>query len=269
MHRCREALERDFPADLVGAPEELRELGGDGEVVAAAEEHPAVTFSVCSAASLSAPPGPRRSGHDLVDGEGRRKSQQRTARQPARAADACHLQRGAHLTPEDAGAFQGCTSWPQAGGVHGRTDDAGPLSPGALLRSRAQVLLRQRDRVASRTSRSSGAPTRSSTSERRASERRLTRLGVKRGDRVATSPGTTAVTSRHTFAIPLCGAVLHTLNPRLSVYRTSPTSSTMRTTRGPGGRLPVAALGAHPARGEAAAGGSGTWSSRPGRRHRL
>jgi fatty-acyl-CoA synthase len=45
----------------------------------------------------------------------------------------------------------------------------------------------------------------------------LTRLGVKPGDRVATLAWNHGRHLEAYFAIPLCGAVLHTLNPRLSV----------------------------------------------------
>jgi acyl-CoA synthetase (AMP-forming)/AMP-acid ligase II len=45
----------------------------------------------------------------------------------------------------------------------------------------------------------------------------LARLGVKRGDRVATLGWNHGRHLEAYFAIPLCGAVLHTLNPRLSV----------------------------------------------------
>ena len=45
----------------------------------------------------------------------------------------------------------------------------------------------------------------------------LTRLGVERGDRVATLGWNHGRHLEAYFAIPLCGAVLHTLNPRLSV----------------------------------------------------
>ena len=45
----------------------------------------------------------------------------------------------------------------------------------------------------------------------------LTRLGVKPGERVATLAWNHGRHLEAYFAIPLCGAVLHTLNPRLSV----------------------------------------------------
>jgi fatty-acyl-CoA synthase len=45
----------------------------------------------------------------------------------------------------------------------------------------------------------------------------LTRLGVKPGDRVATLAWNHGRHLEAYFGIPLCGAVLHTLNPRLSV----------------------------------------------------
>src|SRR6267378_2836215 len=45
----------------------------------------------------------------------------------------------------------------------------------------------------------------------------LRRLGVKPGDRVATLAWNHGRPLEAYFAIPLCGAVLHTLNPRLSV----------------------------------------------------
>src|SRR5438045_1425498 len=45
----------------------------------------------------------------------------------------------------------------------------------------------------------------------------LTRLGVKPGDRVATLAWNHGRHLEAYFAIPLCGAVLHMLNPRLSV----------------------------------------------------
>jgi fatty-acyl-CoA synthase len=45
----------------------------------------------------------------------------------------------------------------------------------------------------------------------------LTRLGVKPGDRVATLAWNHGRHLEAYFAIPLCGGVLHTLNPRLSV----------------------------------------------------
>src|SRR5947207_2145602 len=45
----------------------------------------------------------------------------------------------------------------------------------------------------------------------------LTRLGVKPGDRVATLAWNHGRHLEAYFAVPLCGGVLHTLNPRLSV----------------------------------------------------
>src|SRR5512141_2360926 len=44
----------------------------------------------------------------------------------------------------------------------------------------------------------------------------LTRLGVKPGDRVATLGWNHGRHLEAYFGIPLCGAILHTLNPRLS-----------------------------------------------------
>jgi fatty-acyl-CoA synthase len=45
----------------------------------------------------------------------------------------------------------------------------------------------------------------------------LSRLGVRRGDRVATLAWNHGRHLEAYFGIPLCGGVLHTLNPRLSV----------------------------------------------------
>src|SRR5439155_604373 len=45
----------------------------------------------------------------------------------------------------------------------------------------------------------------------------LTRLGVKPGDRVATLAWNHCRHLEAYFAVPICGGVLHTLNPRLSV----------------------------------------------------
>ena len=103
------------------------------------------------------------------------------------------------------------------GAHHGRPDDGVPPHPRAPLRARRAVLpARPSWSPGGPTSRSTAPPTATSTRRTQKLANALQRLGVKPGDRVATLGWNTSRHLEAYFAVPLVGAVLHTLNPRLS-----------------------------------------------------
>src|SRR2546425_12173205 len=66
----------------------------------------------------------------------------------------------------------------------------------------------------------------------------LTRMGVKPGDRVATLGWNHGRHLEAYFGIPICGGVLHTLNPRLAVQDLADIINHADDSAGPGGGWP-------------------------------